>query len=234
MIYGTAGTLDKKGNYMHFQFLIEDQSGEIILTHLMKKICIVYPSVTVNYKAFKGIGGFKKKNTVKEIKTGKLLNDLTLYLKGFNRSLRSIKSAIIVVLDNDTRETRDFRNELESIASQNNISIDHVFCIAVKEIEAWLLGDREAVLTAYPDARVSILDKYVQDSICGTWEILADATYHGGYKKFMKDCGNTYSEIGKHKCEWAEKIGQYMIWERNCSPSFKLFMTEIYNRLPSK
>lgn len=234
MIYGTAGILDKKGNCMHFQFLIEDQSGEIILTRLMEKIRMSYPSVTVSYKAFKGIGGFTKKNTVKEIKTGKLLNDLALYLKGFNKSLRSVKSAIMIVLDNDTRNPKDFRNELESVASQNNISIDHVFCIAVEEIEAWLLGDRDAVLTAYPDARVSILDKYVQDSICGTWEILADATYHGGYKKFIKDCGNTYSEIGKHKCEWAEKIGQYMIWERNCSPSFKLFMTEIYNRLPTE
>ena len=219
---------------MHFQFLIEDQSGGILINQLMKKISIVYPSVTVDYKSFKGIGGFTKNSKIKEIKTGKLLNDLALYLKGFNKRLQFTNSVIMIVLDNDTRNPKDFRNELEFVASQNNISIDHVFCIAVEEIEAWLLGDREAVLAAYPNARVSVLDNYVQDSICGTWEILADATYHGGYKKFMKDCGETYSEIGKHKCEWAEKIGQYMIWERNCSPSFKLFMTEIYNRLPTE
>ena len=41
-------------------------------------------------KYFHGIGGFAKKGTVKEIKTGKLLNDLVTYLKGYDKSLQDM------------------------------------------------------------------------------------------------------------------------------------------------
>ena len=43
---------------------------------------------------------------------------------------------------------------------------------AIEESEAWLLGDREALIAAYPDINLEILDTYVQDSQCGTWELL--------------------------------------------------------------
>jgi len=35
--------------------------------------------------------------------------------------------------------------QLESISKTNNISIDHAYCIAVEELEAWLLGDMNAI-----------------------------------------------------------------------------------------
>ncbi len=65
---------------MHFQFLIEDQSSAVLIEILMKKFTSGNSDVTYDCKAFKGIGGFAPKNTIKEIKTGKLLNDLTTYL----------------------------------------------------------------------------------------------------------------------------------------------------------
>lgn len=217
---------------MYFQFLIEDQSSAELIEILMKKIADVYPGITYSCKSFKGIGGFTKKNTVKETKTGKLLNDLATYLRGFNRSLRYIDAAIIVVLDNDDRNTDVFREELEDVAEKNNIDIDHVFCIAVEEVEAWLLGDEEALLKAYPSAKIQVLKSYIQDSICGTWEILADAIYPGGLSKFRKDC-TTYIEVGTYKCEWARRIGVYMNFNENKSPSFQFFIGEIYKRLPA-
>ena len=112
------------------------------------------------------------------------------------------------------------------------ISIDHVFCIAVEEMEAWLLGDRNAVLKAYPSAKTSLLNDYEQDSICGTWEKLAGAVYPGGLAKFRKE-NKTYQDIGKHKCEWALKIGEHMDVHRNCSPSFQFFVTAIEERFPA-
>ncbi len=54
------------------------------------------------------------------------------------------------------------------------------FCLAIEEGEAWLLGDLDAVRTAYPGARKAVLDEDVSDSRCGTWEVLADAVYPGG------------------------------------------------------
>ena len=123
---------------MHFQYLVEDQSGAALIRILMQKIVELYPNATYDCKGFRGIGGFTRKNTIKETKTGKLLNDLATYLRGFDRSLQSFPSVIIVVLDSDDHDVQQFRSELEAVAMQNMIKIDHVFCLAVEEIEAWL------------------------------------------------------------------------------------------------
>ncbi len=215
---------------MHIQFLIEDQSSEVLIDILMNKITATNDSITFDCKSFRGIGGFKPKNTVKETKTGKLLNDLATYLRGFNKSLVNIPAAIFIILDNDNRDPKDFKQELEDVAKTNKITIDHVFCIAIEEVEAWLLGDKEAVLTAYPRAKTTILNSYEQDSICGTWEVLADAVYEGGAKRFVKDCP-TYVERGKYKALWAKNISEHMNIESNESPSFNFFIQELYQRL---
>lgn len=178
------------------------------------------------------MGGLTKKNSVKETKTGKLLNDLATYLKGFNKSLQNISAAIVVVLDNDQNDPVEFLAELQGVAESNQITLDHVFCIAVEEVEAWLLGDRNALAAAYPSAKSQVLNSYVQDSICGTWELLADAVYPGGLVKFRKDCP-TYIEVGIYKSEWARRIGEYMEPKNNVSPSFRNFVTEIQKRLPA-
>lgn len=217
---------------MHFQFLIEDQSSAVLIEILMQRISLTNEHVTFNCKSFKGIGGFTKKNTVKETKSGKLLNDLATFLRGFNKSLQNIPAVIIVVLDNDTRNTEAFLAELTQVANQNMIIVDHVFCIAVEEVEAWLLGDEAAILAAYPSAKLQQLHAYVQDSICGTWEVLADVVYPGGVSRLKKDCP-TYIEKGKCKSEWARKIGVYMDMSHNISPSFNHFITEINKRLAS-
>ena len=215
---------------MHFQFLIEDQSGAALIEILMQRISLTNAAITYNCKPFKGLGGFTKKNTIKETKSGKLLNDLATYLRGFNKSLQCIPAVIIVVLDNDTHNTEEFLVELNRVAQLNMITVDHVFCIAVEEVEAWLLGDEVAVLAAYPSAKIQQLHTYVQDSICGTWEVLADVVYPGGVSKLKKECP-TYIEIGKCKSEWAKKIGSHMDITHNNSPSFNHFITEITKRL---
>lgn len=216
---------------MYFQFLVEDQSGAVLINLLMEKVASTCPSVTYRCKSFKGLGGLTKKNTVKETKTGKLLNDLATYLRGFNKSLQGMPSAIVVVLDNDDKNPEEFQARLEEVAVANHITLDHVFCIAIEEMEAWLLGDRAALMAAYPSARSQTLNSYVQDSICGTWERLADAVYQGGLIKFRRDCPS-YIEVGAYKSEWARKIGAHMDIERNISPSFQHFMSEINKRLP--
>lgn len=195
---------------MHFQYLVEDQSGAALIRILMQKIVELYPNATYDCKGFRGIGGFTRKNTIKETKTGKLLNDLATYLRGFDRSLQSFPSVIIVVLDSDDHDVQQFRSELEAVAMQNMIKIDHVFCLAVEEIEAWLLGDRHALLSAYPHAKMHVLNTYVQDSICGTWEVLADAVYPGGTSKLSREHAS-FIEIGKLKAEWAQNIGIHII-----------------------
>ena len=217
---------------MHFQYLVEDQSGAALIRILMQKIVELYPNATYDCKGFRGIGGFTRKNTIKETKTGKLLNDLATYLRGFDRSLQSFPSVIIVVLDSDDHDVQQFRSELEAVAMQNMIKIDHVFCLAVEEIEAWLLGDRHALLSAYPHAKMHVLNTYAQDSICGTREVLADAVYPGGTSKLSREHAS-FIEIGKLKAEWAQNIGIHMDLKSNESPSFNDFIHEIERRLVS-
>lgn len=214
---------------MHFQFLVEDYSGAVLVDKVMQKL-LEEAEFTFDIKSFKGIGGFKGSGSVKDIKTNKLLTDLPQYLRAFDNSLKDIEACIIVVLDNDTRDTRLFEQELEEQAQRAMISIDYVFCIAVEEMEAWLLGDEEALLSAYPFARESKYKEYVQDSICGTWELLADVVFKGGLKKFRKECP-TYREIGRYKAEWAEQIGVHLDLNNNKSPSFQYFLSALRARL---
>ena len=214
---------------MHFQFLIEDYSGQVLVEKVMQKLS-EEAKFTYDIKSFKGIGGFKGNCHVKDIKTNKLLTDLPLFLKAFDKSLKGIEACVIVVLDNDTRDTHQFEQEPELQAQKAQISIDHVFCIAVEEMEAWLLGDEKALFSAYPLARDSKYREYVQDSICGTWEILADIVYQGGFKKFKKECP-TYREVGRYKAEWAERIGDYLDLSNNRSSSFQYFICALRTRV---
>jgi hypothetical protein len=90
----------------------------------------------------------------------------------------------------------------------------------LRKWKAWYLGDREALLKAYPRAKREVLDRYVQDSVCGTWELLADAVHAGGVAA-IKKAG--WPLPGQIKHEWAEKIGPFMSLDDNASPSFGKF-----------
>lgn len=215
---------------MHFQFLIEDWSGEILIDKVMQKLLVEDEPFTYDCKSFKGIGGFKKHDHVKDVKTNKLLTDLLIYLKGFDKSLKGIDACLFVVLDNDTRDTVQFENELRQQALIANISIDCVFGVAVEEMEAWLLGDEKALFSAYPSARESKYREYEQDSICGTWEMMADIVFKGGISKFKRECP-TYREVGRYKAEWAEKVGEYFDLNNNKSPSFQKFICAVREKL---
>ena len=92
--------------------------------------------------------------------------------------------------------------------------------IAIEECEAWLLGDRKAVKSAYPKARDTVLEGYVQDSICGTWEVIADAIHAGGSESLRKA---GYPGAGNAKCDWARNIAQHINVNQNQSKSFKVF-----------
>ena len=198
---------------MYFQFLIEDMSSEILIRHVMNKIKMKYQDKEIYYdsRSFSGIGHLKNSGNLFERKGGNLLNNLRSYLRGFDRSLRNMdQAAIIVVLDNDKR---DF------------------FCIAVKEMEAWLLGDENAIWSAYPNARRKYLKEYEQDGICDTWEVLANMLYPGGLTGLKKKKSVSQNVVGKAKCEWADKIGEMLDLDVNISPSFQHFLYELEKRI---
>lgn len=69
-------------------------------------------------------------------------------------------------------------------------------------------------------AKAVVLNGYVQDSTCDTWETLADAVYAGGSAAIKK---KGWPLPGQVKHEWAERIGPRMVLDRNVSPSFCKF-----------
>ncbi|MCL2336696.1 MAG: DUF4276 family protein [Firmicutes bacterium] len=221
---------------MFIQFLVEDQSGEKLIDAVLAKFKLEKPHITIEYqiKSYKGIGGLKKGPDVQNIKSQYLLTELPKRMRAFNNTLGYMENAsLFIVLDNDTRNTDDFKNQLSTVAKQNKVSIDHVFCIAVEEMEAWLLGDRQAIKDAYPRLHNRIDTKhsnYKQDSICGTWELLADMLTKNGLNGFRKE-HPTAMDVGKCKGIWAEKIGKHLRIRENASPSFNYFINELDQRV---
>jgi len=119
-----------------------------------------------------------------------------------------------------TFRVHSYKGSLEKSAIQSQI----YFCIAVEEGEAWYLGDINAIKIAYPQAKSAILDSYINDSICGTWEKLADAIYRGGAKQLSKLGG---ASVGQEKTVWAENISPQMNVDINRSPSFGYFRDKL-------
>lgn len=227
-------TISDKGmvnmdEYIYIEFLVEDESGKRLIEEIMKKYKGTRDNFIYRINGFKGIGRIPKKiNKMHTIKSHRLLSDLPIYLKGINSSLSKIscQKAIFVVLDNDDEDYNMLKNQLVDLYNTLNLEVQVYFCIAIEEIEAWLLGDREALFKAYPNAKRQIVQSYMQDSICGTWEILANAVYNGGVTR-MKKGATSYYEIGKEKCRWAETIGIHMDIRKNQSPSFNYFISKL-------
>ena len=205
---------------MHIEVLVEDSSGEKLLAQLLPQIWGEQGAPhTWRLKAYKGIGRIPnglaaKADPAKRI----LLDQLPRLLQGYGKTLGI--DAVVVVLDTDRRDCKDFLRELKALAGGCHPAPRTVLRLAIEETEAWYLGDREALLTAYPRAKREVLDRYEQDSACGTWELLADAVYPGGVAA-IKKVGWPLS--GQIKHEWAEKIGPHMGLHHNQSPSFGKF-----------
>lgn len=204
---------------MHFEILIEDQSGKRALDVLVPKI--IGDGHTYRVIAYKGIGHIPKNLKSADYAANRaLLSQLPRILQGYGRSLNAYEAAVIVVCDLDNRCLSHFRQELLAVLSNCTPRPVTRFCIAVEEVEAWLLGDPVAVKRAYPKAKEQVLNSYEYDSICGTWELLANAVYNGGAAKLKSQ---PFHVVGKEKSKWAEHIAPHIDPERNASPSFQYF-----------
>lgn len=208
---------------MHFEILIEDSSGKEALTILMPKI--LSEEHTFKIQAYKGIGHIPKSLKIPDAKTTTLLTKLPRLINGYANSLKNYPAVLFIICDLDNKKLKEFKAQLIDILNKCQNKPITEFCIAIEEGEAWLLGDIQAIKSAYPNAKDSILSSYKNDSVCGTWEILADAIYEGGSNKLSE---NGFQEIGKAKTEWAQKICPYMDINNNRSPSFNYFKDKLY------
>ncbi len=178
---------------------------------------------------YKGIGRLPKGLVPKTDPWKRILLDqlprlLRAYGRTFSNHPPGYSAALIFVCDLDDKCHKEFRAELINLLNAIHPKPKTNFCFAIEEGEAWLLGDLAAVMRAYPNAKKTILDNYVKDSICGTWETLADAVYPGGVVALQK---NGWQAVGMEKSKWADNISPVMDIEKNESPSFCYFRDKI-------
>ena len=203
---------------MHIEILVEDSSGEKLLNAVLPKFFGEQGKPhTWRIHAYKGIGRIPKHlNEGADPAKRILLDQLPRLLQGYGRTPGI--DAVVIVLDLDSRNCANFLDELLALAARCNPAPRTLFRLAIEETEAWYIGDRVALKTAYPRAKIGVLTQYIQDSSCGTWELLADAVYPGGAAA-IKKAGWPLSGQVKH--QWAEKIGPLLDPNRNVSPSFE-------------
>jgi len=205
---------------MHIELLVEDSSGALLVEALLPQVIGPQGSPhSWRVHAYKGIGRLPKglASGAGPAKRA-LLDQLPRLLAGYGKTPGI--DAVVVVLDSDERHCADFLRELKGLLGRCDPAPDTLFRLAIEEMEAWYLGDRAALLAAYPRAKKDVLGRYVQDSVCGTWELVADAVHPGGAAA-VKKAG--WPLPGQLKHEWASRISLHMDVASNQSPSFCKF-----------
>src|SRR4028119_145966 len=213
---------------MHFVILVEDISGKTALEILIPKI-ISSEQHTFNIHHYKGLGHIPKgSKSASEAKKRILLDQIPRLVQGIGQTFSQYPpdypAVLIVICDLDDRCLSTFRRELLDVVDKCNPQPKTQFCIAIEEGEAWYLGDFAAIKAAYPKAKEAVLNSYTNDSICGTWEKLADAVFSGGKQKLSKQ---GWQEVGEEKSKWANNIAPHMDVDNNLSPSFCYFRDKL-------
>lgn len=203
---------------MHVEICVEDASGKILLDGILPRI--IRADVTWRVHGYRGIGRIPKGlHSTDNAEHRIILENLPKLIRGCANT--PYVSVLIILIDTDSRDCKEFLQELKSVSEQIAPQANVVFRLTIEEIEAWLLGDPDAIEAAYPNAQIALLNSYVQDSVCGTWEKLADVVHPGGAAQ-LNAVG--WPAPGVAKCTWATDIPPHMDFTRNRSPSFRKFI----------
>lgn len=214
----------RRSDKVNIEILAEDKSGAVVVKRMVEAICrreLEGEMPTVEVRPHRGCGKLPGDWSAKPGKFASgLLDLLPAKCRAYENIYKDGDLILAVVMDSDNHDPAELRALLYSVTSEYAPDIRCVIGLCTEEIEAWLLGDRQALLKAYPDANVDVIDSYEQDSICGTWELLCKAVCPDTYRSLI-DVG--YPAIGNYKARWAENISLFMSPENNRSPSFSLF-----------
>ncbi|MBX7210943.1 MAG: DUF4276 family protein [Verrucomicrobiaceae bacterium] len=197
---------------MHIEFLLEEPSAEAFLSDFVPKIAPA--GTTCNFIRFQG--------------KSDLLANLTNRLKGYRDWLPE-DWRIVVLIDEDRQDCVKLKEALDSAAGAAGLKTKSkagtgafvvLNRIAVEELEAWFLGDVEALREAYPGvpaglgSRANFRDP---DAVAGgTWEAL---------ERVLQRAGHFPGGIGK--IELARTMAQHLEPGRNRSRSFRCFVDGI-------
>lgn len=215
---------------MHVEVLTEDKSGSYVLDGLMVKLLRkARKEHTWAVRPHRGKGHWPKSPMAspRRMASG-LLDLLPAKLRAYESVFSPQQLLLVVVLDADDEPPAGLRDKLRSLAVLHAPTLPVIIGLSVEEMESWLLGDFQAIARAYPKADRSRMQHYQQDSVCGTWQILAEVLLQEDAQRLI-EIG--YPAVGQYKSEWAQKIVPYMEPERNRSPSFQEFRSQLEKAL---
>lgn len=194
---------------MRVDFLVEELSAKAALEQLLPRLL---PGCTCRIRVFEGWQD--------------LLGQLTAVLRGYHRRIFREGDAdlrVVVLLDGDGIGRRR-KAELEARAAAAGLVTKsaagpgqafHVLNrVAVQELEAWWLGDRQAIMAAYDGVKPQHFKGLPRDSDHPLkpndvlWEVLKQGRH------FL---------AGKRKTQWATDISRCLDPARNESASFCAF-----------
>lgn len=195
---------------MHIELLLEEPSAEAFFAEFLPKI--MTDDSTWRLIPFQG--------------KADLLSNLEKRLKGYAAWIPD-DWRIVVLVDEDREDCRRLKSKLEAAAAAAGLltktkarktSFVVLNRIAVEELEAWFLGDVEALRAAYPGVPASLGQqaKYRNpDAVTGgTWEAL---------ERVLQRAGHFTGGLGK--IELARTMGMHLQPVRNRSGSFQCFLS---------
>ena len=197
---------------MHIELLLEEPSAEAFMRGFLPKL--LAEGDTWNPVVFQG--------------KSDLLGNLEMRLRGYSRWIPE-DYRIVVLVDEDRADCRKLKDRMEQAAiaagfKSKTVAAGEPFIvlnrIAIEELEAWFLGDPDALARAYPGIPTS-LGKQAKfrnpDAVSGgTWEALECLLQRAGYFKG-----------GLSKIELARTMAEYVDPARNRSASFRNFVTGV-------
>jgi hypothetical protein len=122
------------------------------------------------------------------------LDLLPATLRAYGRSLNPEVDRVLVLIDVDGDDCQALKARLLAIQGATTPWPFVLFSLAIEEAEAFYLGDIEAIRKAFPAAMPRKMKDYVQDSICGTWEVFRDVI----------------GADSENKPEWARRIAPHL------------------------
>lgn len=183
---------------MHLEVYVEEPSAKEALVQLLPRLLGAEHSFTVH--PFRG--------------KQQLLNEIPKRLRGYSRWIPP-DWQVVVLVDEDRGDCHGLKQRLVTAAHDAGLG-GRVLCrVAVEELEAWFLGDVEAIRAAYPKVPSTLAKRAglrAPDAVWGgTWEALDRVLRRAGYPQ------------GLVKTVAAREIATHMDPDRNRSHSFCVF-----------